>query len=397
MATNIDPDFASMNELARRLSQQTAASKFGLYCLRAHTVIELLQEASRACAEGLHCEFAKVLEYDSKSEDFLIAAGVGWKSGVVGHARLGGGHASPAGYAFETEKPVTSNNLSTDTRFRTPAVLLEHGVKSAINVIIRGDNVAYGVLEVDSSDFVRFDAADTAFLQGFANLLGVAIDSLHLKDELRRKDALLEHSIALEKMLVLEVHHRVKNSLSLVAALLTMQRRATENPEAQLALEQAEARIHAIAQVHDRLASNGDGKTAQLDVFVSELCARLSDANTKHKLICDVVPLITPADQAVALGLLINELVTNALKHAYSSGGDVWISIKETSRDAYSLSVRDRGRGLPADQAVTGRGLGTKVIAALARQMNATVTWHAENPGTRVTVDFSVAQKSPAV
>jgi GAF domain-containing protein len=83
---------------------------------------------------------------------------------------------SPTGYAFQTDEPVISNHLHKEHRFRTPQLLQEHGIKPAINVVIRCDEKPFGVLEVDSPIEGRFTGADTAFLQGFANLLGVAID-----------------------------------------------------------------------------------------------------------------------------------------------------------------------------------------------------------------------------
>lgn len=383
-------------ELSYRLHQQTLVSDFGLFCLRTHDVPTLLHEASRACAEGLRSELCKVLEHCPAQNDFLVVAGVGWRPGVVGHARLGPDRESPAGYALKSGKPVVSNELAEEERFRTPRLLIEHGVKSAANVLIKGDATAFGVLEVDSTHLSRFDKADSDFLQAFANLLGVAIERQHLEQDLRRKELSLQQALEHERVLVSEVHHRVKNSLALVASLFTMQHRGSQNTDVRRALQAAEARIHAIAEVHDHLARHDEAATVPLDAFVGDLCRRLGAANPLHHVVCDVVRVAVSADRAIALGLLINELVTNALKYAYpDAGGDVRVSIHASGAERYTLEVSDYGVGMPPEQVTRRQGLGTKVIASLARQLGGNLTWHRE-PGTRVVLDFPAERQRPA-
>jgi hypothetical protein len=97
------------------------------------------------------------LEYLPKEDRLLVRAGVGWKPGVIDNATLGADLESPAGYAYQTGNAVISNHLQEETRFRTPQLFADHGVRRAINVLIeRGgeDNGSFGVLEGDSSDQV---------------------------------------------------------------------------------------------------------------------------------------------------------------------------------------------------------------------------------------------------
>ena len=147
---------------------------------------ELLDAATRLCANGLIARYCKVLEYLREQNRFLVRAGVGWHDGVVGHATIGADLESPAGFAFKTARSVISNHLQSESRFRTPQLLEEHGIKRAINVVIAGgaDTPPFGVLEADSAQEGRFEEADLAFMQGFANLLGVAIDR-HRADQQR--------------------------------------------------------------------------------------------------------------------------------------------------------------------------------------------------------------------
>src|ERR1700750_1035525 len=147
---------------------------------------------------------------------FLVRAGVGWHEGIVGRATLGVDLESPSGFALRTGKPVISNHLENEQRFRTPELLVEHGVRRAINVILQGDGSPYGVLEVDSRSEGEFTEHDIAFLQGAANILGMAI-------ERQRQEQALNAALERQKVLVKEINHRVKNSLQLVAGLLNSQ------------------------------------------------------------------------------------------------------------------------------------------------------------------------------
>jgi two-component sensor histidine kinase len=378
--------YLSTDELVYRLHQQKLASDFGAFALRTHDVATLLQEASRACAEGLRSELCKVMELSISRGDFLVVAGVGWRPGVVGHARIGAGSESPAGYAIEIGEPVISNELAADRRFRTPALLIEHGVKRAVNVIIHVDGTPYGVLEVDTSNAGPYNLADSDFLQGFAHLLGAAIGRQHLEQELQRKEALLQKSLQHEHLLALEIHHRVKNSLSLVISLLNMSRRASHGESVDEVLEVASDRVHAIADVHDHLARYGKGDRAPLDVFIGDLCKRIAAAHPEQKLVWTIHAIEVSADRAVSLGLLVNELVTNALKHAYADrSGEVCVSIRREAENLV-LEVSDGGVGMPVD--VQAKGLGTRVIRSLAHQLRGEVSWQPAHPGTRVVVTF---------
>ena len=130
----------------------------------------------------------------------MIRAGVGWRDGVVGHAALAADLESPAGYAFKTGSPIISNQLENEARFRTPRLMVEHGVRRAINVLIACGSGPWGVLEVDSSSAGEFEAADLAFLQGLANFIGVALDRQLAEDR-------LTEAIEYQKILVKEASH----------------------------------------------------------------------------------------------------------------------------------------------------------------------------------------------
>ena len=385
-------------ELAYRLRQQQLTAEFGRFALRTHNVAALLQEATRVCALGLQSEFCKAMEYLPEEGQFVVRAGVGWKPGVVGQARTGADAASPTGYAFQTGEPVISNHLEGETRFRTPDILAEYGIKRAINVLIQGDGSPFGVLEVDSPTEGRFTEADLAFLQGFANLLGVAIERQQVEEALRASEArakasetLLAQALAHKEVLTREISHRVKNSLTIVAGLLSMQSRMSDDPKLTRALADAQTRVQTIASVHDRLWRNDEVHTVNLAEFMGELCEQLrASARPRQTLTGDFAPITIATDQAVPLGLLINELVTNALKYAYPNGaGEVHISIRPAEAGHLRLNVCDQGTGLPPDfDAARSKSLGMKLIATLGRQLGGRPEWQSADPGTRFALDF---------
>lgn len=384
-------------QLAYRLRQQELTAEFGRYALRTHDTGALLQEATRVCAQGLHSDFCKVMRYLPDDGQFIVQAGVGWKSGVVGHARIAGDTESPVGYAFQTGEPVISNHLAEESRFRTPALLVEHGITRAINVLIQGDGGRYGVLEVDSPTPGRFTAADLAFMQGFANLLGLALERQQVEEALRNSETRLQETMAHQEVLTREMSHRVKNSLGMVASLLSMQRRTSSEPALQRALDDARARVTTIAQVHDRLWRAEEVHTINVAEFVGELCDLIrATASPGQTLSTDIAPVLLATDQALPLALLVNELVTNAFKYAYPTGeGEVHLSVQPMEPGHLRLTVCDRGQGLPPDfDAENARSLGMKLIASLGYQLGGQPQWQDARPGTRFVLDFLVQERS---
>ncbi|MEP6483322.1 MAG: histidine kinase dimerization/phosphoacceptor domain -containing protein [Rudaea sp.] len=370
--------------------QQQLLAEFGMFAIKTRDTSALLQEATRVCAVGLGRQFCKVLEYQFATDDFLVCAGVGWRPGVVGHARLGGHNDSPAGYAFDTRLPVVSNELATEVRFRTPPLLIEHGVHRAVNVLIEGDEGRFGVLEADSKDGDAFDGPDVAFLQSFANLLGVAIERQRAADRSAADKLSLQQALQHQELLTQEIGHRVKNSLALIAAVLTMQRMASKSPELAHALSEAEARVQTIAKVHDGLSRHNEVREVRLDRFMGELCQGFSAASPNHTLTCNVAPITVATDKAIAIGMLANELIFNAFKYAYPSGhGDVSISIQPTASGELRLEVSDAGVGFEPVAASEKNSLGMKIVSSLCRQLRGTAHFDRGEKGTHYILTFA--------
>lgn len=373
-------------ELPYRLRQQSLLGEFGRSALQTRDIGQILQRATELCAQGLETPFAKVLEYTADDKRLLVCAGVGWAPGTIGQVSFGIDLESPAGYAFQTGRTVISNHLHQETRFRTPKLLSDHGIKRAINVLIaRGGEGAlpFGVLEVDSPNSGQFDVADAEFLAGFAGLLGIAIERQHADADLQKA---LEH----QAMLTREMSHRVKNSLASVVGLLRVQGRNAQSEDVQNALQDAASRITTIAQVHDHLWRSARIGFVDIADFAGELCRQLQ-GTVAHKVSFAFSHLMISADKAIPLGLLINELVTNSAKHAYPGGlGEIRVSGELRGADLH-VEVSDQGIGLPMDFDIDQprASLGFKVIKSLLAQLDGRITVASNTPnGTIIQLDF---------
>lgn len=355
--------------LGYRLEQQAALSNFGMAALKSASVANLLEQAAKTAALGMRVSLSKILEYRKPHNDLLIRAGIGWRDGVVGEVALGADMGSPAGYAFHTGSPVISNHLEGEEKFRTPKLMVEHGVKRAINVLITNSSGQWGVLEVDSSSAGEFEAADLAFLQGLANFIGLALDRQIAEDRLAQ-------ALDYQKLLVQEASHRIKNSLTILSSLLKMKARSSKHPQAADALGDASDRVIAVARTHDQLWREAGSKTIDLAGLARDLCATLSVELTNIEITCVAETVEISPDRAASFALLVTELVTNAAKHAYGEAtGAVSVSLTANG-SASTLEVRDEGIGLEPNfdiRSVGKKSLGMNLIQALAQNLGGTV------------------------
>src|SRR6202790_3367449 len=263
------PEDLTGRALRLRIWQQEVLAELGVLALQRTSFTDLLNHTARMTAEGLDAEYCKIMEYIPADKRLLVRAGVGWGEGVVGNATVGADLDSPAGYALQTGKPVISNHLENEQRFRTPELLVEHGIRRAMNVILQGDGSPFGVLEVDSKLEGEFSERDIAFLQGAANILGMAIEQQQYQRKLQA--ALDRHQVLLK-----EVNHRVKNSLQVVSAMLQLQANAAGDQALSDRLNEASSRINAVGRAYERLAYNADHENIDLTEYLREIIGDLA-------------------------------------------------------------------------------------------------------------------------
>jgi two-component sensor histidine kinase len=364
--------------LEMRLRQQELLAKLGVLALQGSTLNELLDRTARLTAEGMEADFCKVMEYLPAENRLLVRAGVGWDRDVIGKATIGADLESPGGYALHTGKPVISNHLNNEERFRTPELLLKYGIRRAINVILQGGKEPFGVLEVDSRAAGEFTENDLAFLQGAANILGMAIERQRIERDLM-------DAVESQKLLFEELNHRVKNSLQLAATTLELQAGLADDDRLRQELREASARISTIGRAHDGLYQGGKVLTIDLGAYLTDICRSFAESMAA----CDVtvaapVGIEIATNQAIPIALVVNELVTNAVKYAYPEGAGcrVWIKL-EAGTGALTLSVRDEGIGLPTGFDIAkSTGLGMRIVRALTQQLRGSLDILSLKPGT---------------
>jgi two-component sensor histidine kinase len=248
-----------------------------------------------------------------------------------------------------------------------------------MNVILQGDGSPYGVLEVDSRSEGEFSEHDIAFLQGAASLLGMAIERQRYERHL--KAALDRHQVLLK-----EVNHRVKNSLQIVTGMLHLQASSVNDAKLSAQLAEASSRISAVGHAYERLSYDVDVENVDLGAYLQQVCAGAVSMSSHCELNFDAAPDVKlHADRAIPLALIVNELVTNAAKYAFSdrSNGQIWVRVARPEAKTALVSVRDDGVGLPAGFDFSkSKGLGMRIVTALAKQLDARVTQNTGVHGT---------------
>jgi two-component sensor histidine kinase len=205
-------------------------------------------------------------------------------------------------------------------------------------------------------------------------------------DLLRDKDALLKDNA----VLLQELQHRVANSLQIIASVLMQSARKVQSEETRTHLFDAHQRVMSVAALQQHLAVSAIGDVT-LRPYLTALCESIGASMIRDhsKLSLDVAvdDSVTSADVSVSLGLIVTELVINALKHAFPNDSSGKIKVDYASHGPnWTLSVSDTGVGMPREVANTKPGLGTNIVQALAGQLQATIKISEAHPGTKVSV-----------
>jgi two-component sensor histidine kinase/CheY-like chemotaxis protein len=231
--------------------------------------------------------------------------------------------------------------------------------------------------------------------EDFEILLVSALEHSVEQTRLRRAKEVAEREVraARDRAMVLlaEVNHRVANSLSLVSSLVRMQASAVKDAGARAALAETQARISAIGNLHRSLYTSDDVRTVDLSAYleslVGELGQSMSSAGQTPMVRFEAAPILTKTDKAVSIGMIVTELVTNAIKYAYpGEAGDIRVSLSQDSEGATVLVVADDGVGWSGQGPASGTGLGGKIIGAMAKSLATTIEYAQQPLGTRAVV-----------
>jgi two-component sensor histidine kinase len=377
----VDDSAAKVTKLLR---QQAAVAGFGSFALRQSDLMKVLTEAARVCAEGLSVPFSKVCRYRAAENDLLIEAGYGWHAGVVGYVVSRADASSPQGRAFSTGEPSICNDLREDNVFELPSFYAEHGIVSTLDVIIKGAEQPYGVLEIDNDKQHNYDQHDIDFLTGFANVLAEAVATSdrtavlqstieRMKVLMKEKDRLLDQ----KKVLAEELQHRVRNNLQLVYGMLSKQLDDTSDKVGQRGIRAIARRVSTLAQVYDHLLGAEMTRTTDFGSYVKSLCLNLADLQTPGDavtLTCSSEAVVLDLDVVTALGIVVAELVANSFDHAFPDGsGSTIVSVRGPAADEFmaTMTISDNGKGFRPSFEGKRHGLG--LVRRLVEQVCGTL------------------------
>ncbi|CDI10573.1 sensor histidine kinase [Agrobacterium pusense] len=252
--------------------------------------------------------------------------------------------------------------------------------------------IAIDALKAGAADYVIKNVGDDFFPLLLA-AINQALENHRLRQTKEEADRLLIKAKEHAEMMVKEMNHRIANSLSLVSAMIRLQINTLKSQEAETALLETQSRISAIAGVHRSLYNTANVGLVSLNSYLTSIISDLfqavpgSSSITVETSLCEVD---LNADHAVALGVIVTELLTNALKYAYpDQEGTVRINL--SAQDGrFILVVEDDGVGVKPDSAPRGTGLGTKLIMAMAQNIGARVEQTHTHPELKKGTRFSM-------
>jgi len=259
-------------------------------------------------------------------------------------------------------------SMDEEQRCATRNICNAHGYESVALVPIKFEDRILGLIHLADPAEGKVPLETVETLEDVAMHLGTAIERARAKEALRK-------SLHEKEVLLREVHHRVKNNLQVISSILSIQATAATDAEAKGVLHDCRARVRAIAMVHERLSRFRDLSQIDLGRYVRTLAqeifisAGMQDGRVTFIVEADDVDL--DIDRAVPCGLILNELLANALSHAFApgQGGQVRVGLTSDS-EGLVLTVADDGIGLPVDvEAASAGSLGLKLVHSLARQL----------------------------
>ena len=278
--------------------------------------------------------------------------------------------------AIRGKTPVVSNDSVNDSRLLLPTRYLESGVRSVAVLPLLVADEAVGVLALYSSEVEFFHEEEMKLLSELANDIAFCMGAIRSQALKEKADEALRASLKEKEALLKEVHHRVKNNMQVITSLLRLEANRIDHPITRSVLKDMQNRILAMAALHEALYRSNNFAQVDLSSYLKELTGQLARSLVASpgqvRFVLDLFPVGLDLDQAVPCGLIVNELVSNAMKHGLSSGrpGEVRVGMEWAGGGLLRLRVADDGVGLPADfDARRRKSLGLQLVADLARQL----------------------------
>jgi PAS domain S-box-containing protein len=399
-------------ELKIRARQQAAVAELGQRALATPDLDILMNETVALVAQTLDVKHIKIMELLPDGNTLLLRAGVGWKEGYVGRATIDAGLDTHAGYTLRSRSPVITEDLATETRFRTPQLLGEHGIVSAMTVVIPGNGEPFGILQADATRQRKFTEDDVHFLQAIVNVLSAAIHRKHSEEEIRSARMESERLAELDKLrtdFISTVSHDLRTPLTAIRAALGMLDTSSSErlrPEEQSLMRNTRRNVERLKMLIDDLLTLSQLKAGalHLDREPVDLRTLIADAVAAvHALLrekgqtlqLDVLQPLPVEGDARRLTQVVLDLLVNAHRHT-AAGTEITIS-GNVSEEEVLLTVRDTGPGIPTealdiifqrfhslDATAGGSGLGLAIARGIV-ELHGGRIWAESQPGAGAT------------
>lgn len=304
----------------------------------------------------------------------------------------------PEAYAYLRRHKTLDDSLFTEesTRAISEMQTKYETEKKDQDIALQSAQLTEQQLELEQQHLIRNVAVAGAMLLGMAAFLIYRIKTKS-NEAISAKNELLSKSLSEREALLKEIHHRVKNNLQIIASLLYLQSDESENQDVRRLLEEGQGRVRSMALIHQKLYENEDLKHIPFDDYLKELIGEIKlsfgDLAKNIELEVEAKDVFFDVDTAVPLGLIINELSTNAFKYAYAKrvGGGVFKVKLHKKEGAYHLTVSDNGSGIPDEvlNATQSTSLGLKLTKMLSDQLEGEYNFSNTN-GTTFDLKFAV-------
>jgi two-component sensor histidine kinase len=286
---------------------------------------------------------------------------------------------------------VLDHYLRAETGLDILRVLKERDISLPV-IYVTGSSeatIAIEALKSGASDYVIKTVGDE-FWPLMESALRQAIANAELRKAKERADQEIRAGKERAEVLLAEVNHRVANSLALVAALIRLQVSNSKSDEVKDALTETQARITAIAGMHRSLYTSDDVRQVEMDKYLGTLVGEVQNSvNIERQgpvIRLEADPVSLTSDRAVSVGMIVTELLTNAIKYAYPAGqeGEVRVLVKKQGEDTLLLVVEDDGIGWCDGDVPKGTGLGSRIVKSMAATLGSAVRYQPRPVGTRV-------------
>ena len=390
---NLSDVYISLVDLNAYLSQYEEAEKAGENAVKYAELLEnnfmiMRSWLSIGKMQNLEGKFATAIESLQKcitvaTADFGDKYYLSQAYEALGRAQVGNHEYKLAYEAFEQYDSLKKEIFTVEADQRISQIQTEFDVAQKESTIqVQEDKI----LKQQSSQTLIIIIASLLFL------LLLVLYVTYQKD--KNKNKLLEKQNNEKEFLLKEIHHRVKNNLEIVSSILALQSAQIQSQKAIDALQESENRVHSMSMIHQKLYQGENLGTIEMKDYFINLGSHILDSFGAEKRITlnyVMEALELDVDTAVPLGLIVNELLTNALKYAFPDNrkGEIIIDLKKKDKKTLQLEISDNGIGKSEESILKGTGFGTQLITLLTQQLSGKMAEQSKD-GTTISFEFKI-------